>query len=175
MGFLDELKSRNFSVYGQCKHFDIAQQAYFVHDSNACLVLIVLGGLNFVHNVIFSIVGWVIAFILLFVEIPLLTHCCPTSPRLMSGSVLFFILCKTTKHRENSDSSTTFFDFYISAPLPISLLLLWANRLPVQSKIRDHSLGFGRRWSRHDGLKQLNYETFSFFIKQKMMGEFKVG
>ncbi|KAI9475881.1 MAG: hypothetical protein EXX96DRAFT_574998 [Benjaminiella poitrasii] len=69
MGFLDEIKSRNFSLY--------AQWLGVV----SIILLIALGVVCLTSNVIFAIVGWVIAFILFFVEVPFCTKICPTSPR----------------------------------------------------------------------------------------------
>ncbi|KAG1122706.1 hypothetical protein G6F42_011226 [Rhizopus arrhizus] len=69
MGFLDELKSRNFSLYAQW--LGVISIA----------LLIALGVVTLTSNPIFAIIGWVIAFILFFVEVPLCTKFCPTSPR----------------------------------------------------------------------------------------------
>ncbi|KAI8991413.1 hypothetical protein BDF20DRAFT_811676 [Mycotypha africana] len=69
MGLLDELRSRNFSLYAQWLGII------------SLILLVVLGVVALTSNFIFSIVGWVIAFILFFVEIPLCTKFCPTSPR----------------------------------------------------------------------------------------------
>ncbi|KAI7874611.1 uncharacterized protein EV154DRAFT_527023 [Mucor mucedo] len=69
MGVLEEFKSRNFSLYAQW--LGVASIA----------LLIALGVINVLGNPIFAILGWVIAFILFFVEVPLCTKFCPTSPR----------------------------------------------------------------------------------------------
>ncbi|GAB5586293.1 Golgi apparatus membrane protein tvp18 [Umbelopsis nana] len=61
MGLFDELRSKNFSLYGQV----------------------------FLSHVVFSIVGWVIALILVFVEVPLCMKFCPTSPK-FDSFVAFF-------------------------------------------------------------------------------------
>ncbi|KAI9489163.1 hypothetical protein BDB00DRAFT_635986 [Zychaea mexicana] len=59
MGFFDEFASRNFSLYAQW-----------------------LGLISLIcNNPIFAIIGWVFAFVLVFVEIPLCTKFCPTSPK----------------------------------------------------------------------------------------------
>ncbi|TPX35935.1 hypothetical protein SmJEL517_g01764 [Synchytrium microbalum] len=36
--------------------------------------------MNLLGNPIFSIIGWIIAFVLVFLEIPLLARCCPSNP-----------------------------------------------------------------------------------------------
>ncbi|CAO3651020.1 unnamed protein product [Cunninghamella blakesleeana] len=69
MGVLDEFKSRNFSLY--------AQWGGVV----SIILLIVIGVFTLVDNIPFSIIGWAIAFVLFFVEVPLCTKFCPTSPR----------------------------------------------------------------------------------------------
>ncbi|KAI9305484.1 hypothetical protein BJ944DRAFT_265115 [Cunninghamella echinulata] len=69
MGVLDEFKSRNFSLY--------AQWGGVI----SIILLIVLGAICLTGNVPFSIIGWVFAFILFFVEVPLCIRFCPTSPR----------------------------------------------------------------------------------------------
>ncbi|CEG76745.1 hypothetical protein RMATCC62417_11602 [Rhizopus microsporus] len=69
MGAFDEIKSRNFSLYGQWLGIV------------SIILLIVLGIVGFLGHVIFSIVGFVIAFILVFVEVPLCLKFCPTSPK----------------------------------------------------------------------------------------------
>ncbi|KAG0182504.1 Golgi apparatus membrane protein tvp18 [Apophysomyces sp. BC1021] len=69
MGCGDEIKSMNFSLYGQW--LGIA----------SIILLIALGIVGFLGHVVFSIVGWVIAFILVFAEIPLCIKFCPTSPK----------------------------------------------------------------------------------------------
>ncbi|OZJ01581.1 hypothetical protein BZG36_05400 [Bifiguratus adelaidae] len=69
MGVFDEFTSLNFSLYGQWAGVI------------SIVLLIVMGVLTITHNIIFSIVGWVLAFILVFVEVPFLMKCCPTSPK----------------------------------------------------------------------------------------------
>ncbi|KAL1930379.1 hypothetical protein VTP01DRAFT_10541 [Rhizomucor pusillus] len=69
MGIIDEFASRNFSLYAQW--FGII----------SIILLVVLGVVSLVSNIIFSIIGWVFAFILVFVEVPLCTKFCPTSPK----------------------------------------------------------------------------------------------
>ncbi|GAA5801249.1 hypothetical protein HPULCUR_006694 [Helicostylum pulchrum] len=53
------------------------------------ILLIALGIVGFTGHVIFSIVGWVIAFLLVLVEIPLCIKVCPTSPKLDSFIAYF--------------------------------------------------------------------------------------
>ncbi|KAI8138086.1 hypothetical protein BJV82DRAFT_646641 [Fennellomyces sp. T-0311] len=72
MGCFDEVKSRNFSLYGQWLGII------------SIILLIALGIVGFLDHIVFSIVGWVIALILIFVEIPLCIKCCPTSPKLFA-------------------------------------------------------------------------------------------
>ncbi|KAI8877798.1 Golgi apparatus membrane protein tvp18 [Backusella circina FSU 941] len=80
MGVFDEIKSKNFSLYGQW--FGIA----------SIILLIVLGIVNFLSHVVFAIVGWVIALILVFVEVPLCMKFCPTSPK-FDGFIAYFENC----------------------------------------------------------------------------------
>ncbi|KAI8333651.1 Golgi apparatus membrane protein TVP18 [Chlamydoabsidia padenii] len=72
MGLFSEAKSMNFSLYGQWLGII------------SIILLIALGIVNFLSHVVFSIVGWVIAFLLVLVEIPLCLKLCPTSPKLDS-------------------------------------------------------------------------------------------
>ncbi|KAI8362250.1 hypothetical protein B0O80DRAFT_435393 [Mortierella sp. GBAus27b] len=67
MGLIDEFRSGNFSLYGQW--FGLF----------SVIALILFGILSFTP--IWSIVGWIIAFLLIFVEIPLCLKCCPTSAK----------------------------------------------------------------------------------------------
>ncbi|KAI7858877.1 hypothetical protein BDC45DRAFT_285475 [Circinella umbellata] len=69
MGVGDEFASRNFSLYAQWLGLI------------SLILLVVLGVFTLVGNPIFSIIGWVFAFILVFVEVPLCTKFCPTSPK----------------------------------------------------------------------------------------------
>ncbi|KAI9495660.1 hypothetical protein BDB00DRAFT_759738 [Zychaea mexicana] len=69
MGVFSEFTSLNFSLYAQ-----------WLGIISICL-LIALGIVGFISHIVFSIVGWVIALILIFVEIPLCLKCCPTSPK----------------------------------------------------------------------------------------------
>ncbi|KAI8364915.1 hypothetical protein BD560DRAFT_402440 [Blakeslea trispora] len=69
MGLLEELKSRNFSLYAQWLGVI------------SIILLVALGVVALTSNIVFAIVGWVIAFILFFIEVPLCTKFCPTSPR----------------------------------------------------------------------------------------------
>jgi len=41
------------------------------------LALILFGILNF--HIAWSLIGWIIAFLLIFIEVPLCMKCCPTS------------------------------------------------------------------------------------------------
>jgi len=69
MGFIEEFKSRNFTIY--------AQWAGIL----SIPLLLIVGGLSFIDSVICSIIAWVLAFILIFVEIPFCMKICPTSPK----------------------------------------------------------------------------------------------
>ncbi|KAH8554805.1 hypothetical protein BGW37DRAFT_211371 [Umbelopsis sp. PMI_123] len=69
MGLFDEFRSKNFSLYGQ------------VFGIISIILLIALGIVTFLSHVVFSIVGWVIAFILILVEVPLCMRMCPTSEK----------------------------------------------------------------------------------------------
>ncbi|KAG0354584.1 hypothetical protein BC939DRAFT_460655 [Gamsiella multidivaricata] len=67
MGLIDEFRSGNFSLYGQwCGLLSIV-----------CLILFGILSLN----VLWSILAWIIAFLLIFIEIPLCLKCCPTSAK----------------------------------------------------------------------------------------------
>ncbi|KAG2235594.1 hypothetical protein INT48_002368 [Thamnidium elegans] len=77
MGFFDEIKSKNCSLYGQWLGII------------SIILLIALGIVGFTGHIIFSIVGWVIAFLLVLVEIPLCLKVCPTSPKLDSFIAYF--------------------------------------------------------------------------------------
>ncbi|CAO3640380.1 unnamed protein product [Mucor hiemalis] len=80
MGVFDEVKSKNFSLYGQWLGII------------SIILLIALGIVGFISHVIFSIVGWIIAFILILVEIPLCIRLCPTSPK-FDGFISYFENC----------------------------------------------------------------------------------
>ncbi|KAF9548892.1 Golgi apparatus membrane protein tvp18 [Mortierella hygrophila] len=76
MGLADEFRSGNFSLYGQWQkrdHFSTKFSARFV------LGLIVFGVVSF--HVFWSIIAWIMAFLLVFIEIPLCLKCCPTSAK----------------------------------------------------------------------------------------------
>ncbi|KAI7866894.1 clathrin-coated vesicle protein [Spinellus fusiger] len=77
MGCFGEVKSMNYSIYGQW--LGLA----------SIILLIALGIVGLASHVVFSIVGWVIAFVLVLVEIPLCLKFCPTSPR-FDGFIAFF-------------------------------------------------------------------------------------
>ncbi|GJJ76987.1 hypothetical protein EMPS_09346 [Entomortierella parvispora] len=67
MSIIDEFRSGNFSLYGQwCGLISI-------------VLLIIFGIFGFTP--LWSIIGWVIAFLLVFIEIPLCLKCCPTSAK----------------------------------------------------------------------------------------------
>ncbi|EGP90700.1 unnamed protein product [Zymoseptoria tritici ST99CH_1A5] len=72
MTFADELKSRNFSIYGQWTGI-------------LCVLLcFALGIANIFHFnivILFSVICFVSAFVIIFIEIPLLLRICPTSPK----------------------------------------------------------------------------------------------
>ncbi|KAI9315939.1 hypothetical protein BX666DRAFT_272419 [Dichotomocladium elegans] len=69
MGIFNEFASRNFSLYAQwCGVISI-------------ILLVVLGVFCVASNIPFAIIGWVFAFVLVFVEVPLCTKFCPTSPK----------------------------------------------------------------------------------------------
>ncbi|GBB91997.1 hypothetical protein RclHR1_01950009 [Rhizophagus clarus] len=68
MGFVEELKSKNFSIY--------AQWAGIL----SIPFLFIAGGLAFISFVIFAVIAWILAFILVFIEIPFCLKICPTSP-----------------------------------------------------------------------------------------------
>ncbi|KFH71583.1 hypothetical protein MVEG_01881 [Podila verticillata NRRL 6337] len=67
MSIVDEFKSGNFSLYGQwCGLLSI-------------IALIIFGIINF--KIVWSLIGWIIAFLLVFIEIPMCMKCCPTSAK----------------------------------------------------------------------------------------------
>jgi len=68
---MDEFKSRNFSIYGQWTG---------VICILLCFALGIANIFNFSLVIIFSVICLVCAFIILFIEIPLLLRICPTSP-----------------------------------------------------------------------------------------------
>ncbi|KAI8342315.1 hypothetical protein BC941DRAFT_498782 [Chlamydoabsidia padenii] len=80
MGCFDEAKSMNLALYGQWLGIV------------SIILLIALGIVGFMSHVAFSIVGWVIAFLLVLVEIPLCLKLCPTSPKL-DGFISYFENC----------------------------------------------------------------------------------
>ncbi|KAI7864696.1 hypothetical protein BDF14DRAFT_1832764 [Spinellus fusiger] len=69
MSLFGEIASRNFSLYAQWWGL------------TSIILLIALGILSLASNIAFAIVGWIIAFVLFFVEVPLCIKFCPTSPR----------------------------------------------------------------------------------------------
>ncbi|KAG0272838.1 Golgi apparatus membrane protein tvp18 [Linnemannia exigua] len=67
MSIIDEFRSGNFSLYGQwCGLL-------------AIVALILFGILDL--SIGWSLMGWIIAFLLIFIEIPLCMKCCPTSEK----------------------------------------------------------------------------------------------
>ncbi|KAF9277198.1 Golgi apparatus membrane protein tvp18 [Linnemannia elongata] len=70
MGLADEFRSGNFSLYGQ---WQVSNQHHRLTPSSCGLIsivcLIVFGVLGF--HVVWSIIGWIMAFLLVFIEIPL--------------------------------------------------------------------------------------------------------
>jgi len=72
MTLADEFRSRNFSIYGQWTGV-------------LCMVLcFALGIANIFHFdiiILWSVICLVCAFIILFIEVPLLLRICPTSPK----------------------------------------------------------------------------------------------
>ncbi|KAL1921643.1 uncharacterized protein VTP21DRAFT_10285 [Calcarisporiella thermophila] len=79
MGFLEELKSLNFSIYAQ-----------WVGILSAIL-LVIFGILAVVTgaNIVFGIIGLVLAAILCFIEIPFCLRWCPVSERFQAGIKFF--------------------------------------------------------------------------------------
>ncbi|KAJ3037477.1 Golgi apparatus membrane protein tvp18 [Rhizophlyctis rosea] len=69
MGLGAEVTSGQFTIYAQW--FSIL----------SIIFLILFGILNFLSVIIFAIIAFVEAGIMLFLEIPWLTKCCPTSPK----------------------------------------------------------------------------------------------
>ncbi|CAG8630918.1 10779_t:CDS:2, partial [Paraglomus occultum] len=72
MGIVEEFRSRNFSIY--------AQWAGLL----SILLLVLFGILAFTTfsvATVFAVIAWVIAFILVFVEVPIFLKICPTSSR----------------------------------------------------------------------------------------------
>ncbi|ORZ23843.1 hypothetical protein BCR41DRAFT_349285 [Lobosporangium transversale] len=67
MGLVDEFRSGNFSLYGQ----------WFGLFSIVSLIL--FSFLSF--HILWSILGWIMAFLLVFIEIPFCLKCCPTSAK----------------------------------------------------------------------------------------------
>ncbi|KAF9926640.1 Golgi apparatus membrane protein tvp18 [Mortierella alpina] len=88
MAITDELKSGNFSLYGQWYvSYGITLSIPTVSPTCAktlssllsCSALILFGILSF--SIGWSLIGWIIAFLLVFIEIPLCLKCCPTSQK----------------------------------------------------------------------------------------------
>ncbi|KAF2167130.1 hypothetical protein M409DRAFT_22562 [Zasmidium cellare ATCC 36951] len=72
MTLVEEFKSRNFSIYGQWTG---------VICIILCFALGIANIFNFHWVILFSVICLVCAFIILFIEIPLLLRICPTSPK----------------------------------------------------------------------------------------------
>ncbi|CAN6638244.1 golgi apparatus membrane protein Tvp18p [Trichomonascus vanleenenianus] len=72
MGFMDELKTRNFSIYGQWIGV-------------LCIVLCIALGIGNIFNfslvIIFSVICIVQGLIIIFIEIPFLLRICPLTDR----------------------------------------------------------------------------------------------
>ncbi|KAF8931121.1 Golgi apparatus membrane protein tvp18 [Dissophora ornata] len=67
MSIADEFRSGNFSLYGQwCGLISI-------------VTLIIFSIISF--SIGWSIIAWIIAFLLVFIEVPLCMKCCPTSQK----------------------------------------------------------------------------------------------
>ncbi|KAG0020129.1 Golgi apparatus membrane protein tvp18 [Podila clonocystis] len=62
MSVIDEFRSGNFSLYGQWQ------------------VSLILFAFIPIH-IVWSIIAWIIAFLLVFIEVPLCLKCCPTSAK----------------------------------------------------------------------------------------------
>ncbi|KAI9218954.1 hypothetical protein BC828DRAFT_387292 [Blastocladiella britannica] len=73
MGFFEELKSGNGTVYAQW-------------GALLSIVLLVIGGLTnlFSSAILFALIAWVEAFFMILLEIPLFQKCCPTGPKVQS-------------------------------------------------------------------------------------------
>jgi len=70
MSFMDEIRARNFSIYGQW---------IGILSIILCLALGIANIFHFSLVIIFSIICLVSGFFLIFLEIPLLLRICPTS------------------------------------------------------------------------------------------------
>ncbi|KAF9115838.1 Golgi apparatus membrane protein tvp18 [Mortierella sp. GBA39] len=78
MGLADEFRSGNFSLYGQWQYlFPVETLAQCGLISIICLI--VFGVVSF--HLLWSIIAWIMAFLLVFIEIPLCLKCCPTSAK----------------------------------------------------------------------------------------------
>ncbi|KAJ1761513.1 Golgi apparatus membrane protein tvp18 [Coemansia sp. RSA 2523] len=73
MGVVEELKSRNFSLYGQ-----------FVALLSGVL-LIVLGAVTIFSHIVYSILAIVFGVICILIELPLFLRICPTGPTFDKG------------------------------------------------------------------------------------------
>ncbi|KAJ3165650.1 Golgi apparatus membrane protein tvp18 [Irineochytrium annulatum] len=77
MGFVDEWRSGKFTVY--------AQWAAILSG----VFLIILGFVTFTSVLPFALLAFVQSFLIVLLEVPIVTQCCPTGP-MMSGFVKFF-------------------------------------------------------------------------------------
>ncbi|KAJ2346951.1 Golgi apparatus membrane protein tvp18 [Coemansia erecta] len=73
MGVVEELKSRNFSLYGQ-----------FIALLSGVL-LIVLGAVTIFSHIVYSILAIVFGAICILIELPIFLRICPTGPRFDSA------------------------------------------------------------------------------------------
>ncbi|KAI9011182.1 hypothetical protein BC832DRAFT_327795 [Gaertneriomyces semiglobifer] len=72
MGFGNEITSGKFTIYAQWS-----------------AIIALLRIVNFIHIIPFAIIGFVGAFFLVWLEIPLLTRCCPGGPRMDRFTKIF--------------------------------------------------------------------------------------
>ncbi|KAJ3360579.1 hypothetical protein AMAG_16063 [Allomyces macrogynus ATCC 38327] len=73
MGFVEELKSGNGTIYAQW-------------GGMLSIIFLVVGGLlNIISSLIlFALLAWIEAFIMILLEIPIFQRCCPTGPRVQA-------------------------------------------------------------------------------------------
>ncbi|KAJ1719458.1 Golgi apparatus membrane protein tvp18 [Coemansia biformis] len=69
MGFVQELKTGNFSLYGQLLGL------------LSGVLMIVLGGVTILSHVIYSVLAIVFGALCLFIELPIFLRLCPTGPK----------------------------------------------------------------------------------------------
>ncbi|KAI8994771.1 hypothetical protein BDB01DRAFT_841125 [Pilobolus umbonatus] len=80
MSLCDEFKAKNFSLYGQWVGI------------LSILLLIILGILRFTSHWVFSMVGWIIALLLVVLEIPLCIKFCPMNAGSFNACAVFLLL-----------------------------------------------------------------------------------